>query len=328
METIIVYLDNMFAGLPKTPELERLHQELLSGMEEKYLELKMEGKSENEAIGIVISEFGNIEELTAELGIHPIGAEQDLPALTEEEAYTYMADRRSAGFWTGLGVFLCVCGVALLIFLDTLFENMALNATNGSMELGSLLGLVGMFVLIAVAVGMFIYSGMKLERFKSLDQGIKIPYALKTTLERSRVLYEPTYRFSLITGVCLCVLSPVFIIATTYINDDYSPYGVVVLLLSIAIAVFLFVYYGNIQGAYTKLLEEPRHAIVRQEKKEVDRIVGAVAAIVWPLATVVFLFSGFVYQRWDINWAIFPITGILFGMFSNFYHILKRQEVS
>ncbi|KAA2299884.1 hypothetical protein FY526_27475, partial [Clostridioides difficile] len=65
METIMVYLENMFAGLPKTPEVEHLKQELLSGMEDKYLELKREGKSENEAIGIVISEFGNIEELTA-----------------------------------------------------------------------------------------------------------------------------------------------------------------------------------------------------------------------------------------------------------------------
>ena len=38
-------------------------------MEEKYRELKRSGKSENEAIGIVISEFGNINELIDELGI-------------------------------------------------------------------------------------------------------------------------------------------------------------------------------------------------------------------------------------------------------------------
>lgn len=117
METIIVYLDNMFAGLSKTPELEHLKQELLSGMEEKYLELKREGKSENEAIGIVISEFGNIEELTAELGIHPVGAEHAVPVLTEEEVYAYTAVRRSSGLWTGLGVFLCASGVALLFLI-------------------------------------------------------------------------------------------------------------------------------------------------------------------------------------------------------------------
>ena len=41
-------------------------------MEDKYNELKSEGKSENEAIGIVISEFGNIDELINELDINQI----------------------------------------------------------------------------------------------------------------------------------------------------------------------------------------------------------------------------------------------------------------
>lgn len=322
----MVYLDNMFAGLKKTHELERLKQQLLSGMEDKYHELKMNGKSENEAIGIVISEFGNIDELTAELGIHHESGEQQIPFLTVEEAYDYAATRRSSGFWTGLGVFLAVCGVALFIFIDTLFENNSIMVDNSSTETGALLGLIGMFVLIAVAVGMFIYSGMKLERFKNLEQGFQLPFALKSELQHSQNQFAMTYRISVIMGVCLCVLSPVFIFAATFINDDSTPYGVAVFLLTTALAVFLFVYYGNIQGAYTKLLHGSR--ISSAEKKEDERIIGAIAAIVWPLATAVFLFTGFVYQRWDINWAIFPITGILFGMFSSVYHILKRKDVS
>ncbi|MGF7050169.1 uncharacterized membrane protein YidH (DUF202 family) [Paenibacillus sp. DS2015] len=320
METIIVYLNNMFAGLPKTSELEHLKQELLSGMEEKYLELKCDGKSENEAIGIVISEFGNIEELTAELGIRPAGPEQALPVLTEDEVYAYASARRSSGLWTGIGVFLCACGVALLIVLSTLFENNADMADKGSM-----LGLVGMIVPIAVAVGMFVHSGMKLERFKSLEQGFQLPYALKMALQRSQVLYAPTYRLSLITGVCLCVLSPVFIFAASYVNDDFASFGVAAFLVIAAVAVFLFVYYGNIHGTYTKLLEEPN---ITAEKKEEDRFVGVVGAVLWPLATVIFLFTGFVYQRWDVNWTVFPIAGILSGMSSNVYHILKRRNVS
>lgn len=326
METIVVYLDNMFAGLKKTPELERLKQQLLSGMEDKYHELKLNGKSENEAIGIVISEFGNIDELTAELGIHQESVEPQIPVLTLEEAYDYAAAKRSSGFWIGLGVFLAVSGVALLIFLDTLFENNSIMTNNSSMEMGTLLGLIGMFVLIAVAVGMFIYSGMKLERFKNLEHGFQLPYELKTELQRSQNQFAMTFRISVIMGVCLCVLSPVFIFAAAFINDDFTPYGVAVFMLTAALAVFLFVYYGNIQGAYTKLLQGSR--ITSTDKKEEERIIGAVAGIVWPLATAIFLFIGFVYQRWDINWAIFPITGILFGMFCNVYHILKRKNVS
>lgn len=325
METIIVYLDNMFSNLPKTSEIKRLKQELLSGMEEKYMELKRSGKSENEAIGIVISEFGNIEELTAELGIQLVEPEQALPVLTEEVAYAYMAARRSTGLLTGLGIFLCVSGVALLIVLDTLFENNFAMFNSGSMEAGTMLGLVGMFAMIAAAVGLFIYSGMKLNHFKNMEQGFQLPYMLKMELQRSKELYAPTYRFSLIMGVCLCVLSPSLIFAAAYVNDSVASYGVAAFLLMAAVAVFIFVYYGNIQGAYTKLLEEP---YIAAEKKEEERIMGMVGAVVWPLATVVFLFTGFVYHRWDVNWAVFPITGILYGMFSNVYQNLNRKNAS
>ena len=55
METIRIYLENMFSRLPRTPEIIKLENDMLRTMEDKYEELKMEGKSENEAIGIVIS---------------------------------------------------------------------------------------------------------------------------------------------------------------------------------------------------------------------------------------------------------------------------------
>lgn len=260
METISVYLDHMFASLPKTPEVRHMKQELLSGMEEKYRELKEAGKSENEAIGIVISEFGNIEELTAELGIHAVEPERTVPMLTQHEAYDYMAAKRSAGLWVGLGIFFCASGVALLIILDTLFET-----TNDS-ERGSMLGLIGMFMLAAVGVVMFINSGMKLHRFKSLEQEFKLPYALKMEIRQAQAFFAPTYRFSLFTGVCLCVLSPILIFAFIYVNDDFGPYGVAIFLLSAAVAVFLLVYYGNIQGAYTKLLEGTILAAAKKEE--------------------------------------------------------------
>ena len=70
METLKNYLENMFINLPVTPEVLRAKQELAQMMEDKYNELKAEGRTENEAIGIVISEFGNLSELAEDLGIN------------------------------------------------------------------------------------------------------------------------------------------------------------------------------------------------------------------------------------------------------------------
>lgn len=63
MDTIKSYLETMFANLPATAEVLKAKDELWGMMEDKYNELISEGKSENEAVGTVISEFGNLDEL-------------------------------------------------------------------------------------------------------------------------------------------------------------------------------------------------------------------------------------------------------------------------
>ena len=82
MDTIRNYLNAMFAGLPDTPEVRRAYEELAAMMEDKYTELMEEGLTENEAVGTVISEFGNLEELAQTLGIEDYlngrGANADL----------------------------------------------------------------------------------------------------------------------------------------------------------------------------------------------------------------------------------------------------------
>lgn len=69
MELIRNYIEGIFSGLPKTKEIIEMKLNMIDNMEEKYNALLDEGKNENEAIGIVISQFGNIEELKSELGI-------------------------------------------------------------------------------------------------------------------------------------------------------------------------------------------------------------------------------------------------------------------
>ena len=96
METIRNYLENMFLNLPNTPEVYKAKNELWQMMEDKYTELKAEGKSENEAVGIVISEFGNLDELAADLGIasfmHSPQMQPTGRPLSLEDAKAYLKD--------------------------------------------------------------------------------------------------------------------------------------------------------------------------------------------------------------------------------------------
>ena len=318
METIKNYLDNMFANLPKTDEILKLKSDLLSNMEDKYHELKKDGKSENEAIGVVISEFGNIDELISELGIDYKNEEPVLPTLSKEEVSDFMATQKKVGKLIGLGVFLCILAPAVFLFLSQILK------VGISEDASAIIGIVPLLLLVAVAVGIFILSGMISEKYKYLENGFSLPMYLKASMEQEYTAFRPTYIITVIIGVVLCILSPITLLVLSIFGDTASIYGVIVLLLIVAIAVYIFIYWGTIKEGYSKLLRIDDYS----KKKEEPRVVQAISAIIWPVATCIFLVSGFVYNKWHIGWIVFPITGVLFGMFSSAYKILKGQDKS
>jgi len=315
VETIRTYLENMFASLPKTNEMMKIKNDLLSNMEDKYLELKSNGKSENEAIGIVISEFGNIDELIRELGIEHVNESNSLPTLTEFEVNDFIETNKRTGKLVGIGVVLCMIGGAFLI----------LTISGISENLGDVLGLIPLLVLVAIAVGLFIYSGSLDEKFKYLEGGFELPAYFKAQIQQKNREFNSLYNLSVIIGVTICILSPVILFVSSIFGDNGSTYGVVGLILMVAIAVYIFIYFEKIRESYKRLLCLDEFSKPLKVKEE-DKVIGAVAAIVWPLAVCIFLVSGLVFYQWHINWIIFPITGILFGMFCAAYNILKEKK--
>ncbi|MCR5495180.1 MAG: permease prefix domain 1-containing protein [Treponema sp.] len=87
METILNYIEQTFKNLPQTNEVLKAKKELCQMMEDKYCELKKEGKSENEAIGTIISEFGNLEELSEDLGIKDIYSSNKSKTSSSDDIY-------------------------------------------------------------------------------------------------------------------------------------------------------------------------------------------------------------------------------------------------
>ncbi len=253
METIINYLNNMFATLPKTKQILSLKEDLLSNMEDKYNELKESGKSENEAIGIVISEFGNIDELMKEFNIELEDEKKEIPILTEDEVNDYLRTNKKTGIFVGLGVFLCIFGVALLILITQLIDDRFI--TGLSEDTGYMVGLISLFLFVALAVGIFIYIGMVFEKNNYIKGNFELPIHIRKSIENKRDLFHPTYTLSVIIGVVLCILSPIVIFIALAIDINAARYGVVALLLTVSVAIFIFIYFGCIHISYKKLLK-------------------------------------------------------------------------
>lgn len=322
METIKNYLESIFSALPKTEEVNRLKTDLLANMEDKYYELKNEGKSENEAIGIVISEFGNIDEIISEMGINVNPSEENnLPVVALEQAKEYIEIKNNTSRIIGIGVSIILLGVALLVFLtqriedDMLFVGMNADAKDA-------IPIMILLFCIVPAVAMFIYCGMKLENYKFIENNeFTLATTARTIINNMYSEMKAKQTIGLIVGVSLCIMSVIPIFVGSIISDAGSTYGVSILLIMIAVAVFLFITTGSVTQSCRQLLQIDEYTLV--QKKE-SKVIGIVASIVWPIAVCIFLLAGFLYNQWQICWIVFPITGILFGGFSAVYTAVSK----
>lgn len=223
METIKSYLETMFANMPNTPEVLRAKQELWGMMEDKYNELISEGLSENEAVGTVISEFGNLDELSETLGLNR--QQYNTPSdnrrcLSIEEIKKYIRAYNMKSILIAIGVFLCIISPIFPIIGDmigfTFIENIMVAV---------------MLAVIAIAVGFFVLSGIMLKQFDDIKyKQCRVDYQSASYIQNECDHMRTIHSLCLSIGVALCVMSvipPIIIDALNFkILDDLGGAGV------------------------------------------------------------------------------------------------------
>ena len=313
MDTIKNYLENMFINLPCTPEVKKAKQELWQMMEDKYNELKAEGHSENEAIGIVISEFGNLEDLSDALGIHEEVKshgtyDQDGISVSMEEARRYISDRILYSVRIGLGVMLCICSPIGCIIGSSSMNEKAMIA-----------GVALLFIMIAMAVGLFIYSGIRMEIWREYrHRRILIDFETRNYLIEQQVGYRPLYALFITLGVILCIISviPVAVVGGLSETPEQAVLGMTAVMFLLVGSGVMLILMGDMRyHAYTTLLGEGRRSN-RYYNKGV-RMTGTgekIMSIYWPTVTCIYLITSFLTFDWGTTWIIWPVAGMLSHM--------------
>ena len=284
MNAIRNYLDNMFRNLPNTEEVRRAKTELLEMMEDKYEELIKEGKTENEAVGIVISEFGNLDELADSLGISEAVAEnpdENKPMLSLDRVKEFLGMISQRSILVPLAIGLCIFSVAFNILAEVI---PFMPAT---------LGVVAMFLSIGVAVGLFVFEGIRRNEFKEI-------YAKECSLSIESAEYVRGVRKSNKTnygllssfGIGLCILSivnPIIFSNIPFIDDSF---GAVMFFLFIALGVFLITSANARMNGYDRLLELNESGSMSEEfVPKSDRKVNKAPIIICAIVALVIAVS-------------------------------------
>lgn len=69
MSKIQIYVGNSFASLPHTKEVTEMKMNVIKSMEKRHEALLRKGENENEAFGVMVSEFDSTDEIRQELRI-------------------------------------------------------------------------------------------------------------------------------------------------------------------------------------------------------------------------------------------------------------------
>lgn len=316
METIKNYLESMFRGLPQTEKVFRAKSELLQMMEDKYTELIKQGKSENEAIGEVISDFGNLEDLADDLGIKDVlteskYTEENRRKLSFDEIKDYIEQSKRSILMHSLGIMFCIICVVFPIFSD-------------SLRLPAATGASLMFVSIAAGVLLMCIAHSSMEPWDYIKkEPCSIDSAATDYLKNQSRDYTSTYSVLHSVGILLCIIC--FIPAVIF--DEFSSLeklGGAMLFIFVGVGVLLMTYSNLVKKTYLRLLNLNSKVDFEEIKKDDTKTVSnktarTILSVYWSVVTCIYLCISFLTFKWHLTWIIWPIAGVARSILISIY---------
>lgn len=161
MEAIRNYVEALFASLPQNADTQRIKDDMLANLEEKYQALLAEGKNPAEVTGIIIASIGSAEDLRKELGLDAAPPQPDAaasqpggtPAPAVAQEYGRYQTRKYAMIAAGVALFI------LAPFTASFFEDTLHLEAPGTFLF---------FAMVAAGVALCILSGRKDDYYREL----------------------------------------------------------------------------------------------------------------------------------------------------------------
>lgn len=232
--------------------------------------------------------------------------------LTLEEANRFLASERKASGKYAFGVFECIFSPVPLLFL------LALWYADFSISEGvaQSVGVIFLLLIIASAVVVFILAAINGSEFDYIRNGrFEADQSVTNYVQEQKRNYKHTFANAIATGVALCVVSPVPLIAVALTeNDELAIFCVCLLLFFVAIGVALMTFVGIRWGALNDILKEGEYSNVENKKK--NNIMKPISSIFWLSVIAGYLGYSFYTKDWNRSWIIWPVAGLLFGVVS------------
>ncbi|HHV41617.1 MAG TPA: hypothetical protein GXX72_02050 [Clostridiaceae bacterium] len=303
--------------------------EVLTVMENMYYDLLATGKSEDDALNVVLNEFGQREQATDSFNrpFNDNGASNRQQSgslyLSNNDVEKYLLSRSGFAKRITVGVMLCLLSPTLLIGIGGYREQSGVEVT----DLQLLPGLIFMFIMVTIAVAIFILTGLGQEKWESLENNIIVlEDSKKSELERVYDNESKGFAVKIVIGVVMIMLAVLTIIVVATLAADnafHLSLGVIALLTIIALAIPFLIIGGIRRNSLQNLLNVGSYT---PEAREANRVVGLFSGPYWILVVATYLTWSFVSGDWRLTWILWPIAGVVFVVLTSIIDVIKKKS--
>lgn len=309
------YIDTLFEDVPETQKVRDIKHDLKTTYIKRYEGLINEGKTNSEALSLVISEIGDADKILEDrhYDMHFDPQHDVTHVMNDVKTYT-KASRRAANIM-GIGMIIVLIGVSIPMIFESFMGGMNFDV-----------GMVLFFLLVASGIGAMIYGGMNLsnieEEYKINDGTFFLPKAAREQVENDYYQFKRNNLFRIPLGVFICIISPILVISLAIMENDQllTRLGVPAMLLLIGVGVYLFITFGMEDTAYQKILNIGDYS---SENRKAEQRISPYAGIYWVIITIIYLVWSFTTSNWHITWIVWPIAGLVWSLI---YQLLRLRQ--
>lgn len=238
MKRIEGYLDNVFSSYAQNEKTIELKKRMNDMLHEKYNYLMERGKNEDEAMGILVNEFGSmkmIERIMEEMG------DREPEKMTWKEASECIKKYKKGGTILAFGVCFIIFAYIVLYIID--FAAITTNeATRGTV----------LVVMNAIGIAIIAFGGIYIKTGKDAIKSKEIlEFETYDNVTKKYELFKKKYYRDYFLSILLFALCPIAF--CIFENDDLKG---ILLLVIIYVALFIFINTGNENSVYKSILKK------------------------------------------------------------------------
>lgn len=186
--------------------------------------------------------------------------------LTVGEASQFMEHRLQCAPLIAMAVALCI--FSMIPLMGTLCLYTAGFSISEGFAVA--LGIVGMFMLIAAAAGIFITVGMRMQKYSYIK---KEPFdyenGVEELIQERKIASQVEFPHNIAVGVglCICSIVPVCIFGIQDRSDSVLLMGVAIMFALAGCGVFMFVRDGIIINGFSQLLQQGEYTVSKKRRR-------------------------------------------------------------